>query len=98
MQLFCKVFCFVLFCFVSRKLLTVKKCEVPIFLYLFLSFTIWLCTIESFIVFNPYGVDANVQDCDILTSEFELQSRYYVHFRTNIHGKGVKPLIFPAIG
>ena len=29
---------------------------------------------------------------------FVLQSRYYVHFRENTHGKGMKPLILPAIG
>ena len=32
-----------------------------------------------------------------IVSEFELQSLYYVHFRTNIHGKGMNPLILPAI-
>ena len=31
-------------------------------------------------------------------SEFELQSRYYVHFRANTLGKGMDPLIRPAIG
>ena len=32
---------------------------------------------------SPRGVVANVQDYDITVSKFELQSRYYVHFRTN---------------
>ena len=32
---------------------------------------------------------ANVLYCDIVVSEFELQSRYYVHFRTNTHEKGL---------
>ena len=32
---------------------------------------------------NPCGDVANVQDCDIVINEFELQSRYYVHFQTN---------------
>ena len=27
--------------------------------------------------------------CGIVVSEFELQSRYYVHFWTNILGKGI---------
>ena len=27
-------------------------------------------------------------DCGIIVSEFELQSRNYVHFRTNTLGKG----------
>ena len=29
--------------------------------------------------------------------EFELQSRYYVHFRANTLGKGMNPLILPAM-
>ena len=32
-------------------------------------------------------------DCDHKVSEFELQSRYYVHFRTYTHDKYIKPLI-----
>ena len=35
-------------------------------------------------------------DIDILVSEFELQSRYYVQSQTNILGKGLKFLIFQA--
>ena len=34
-------------------------------------------------------------DCRIVVSEFVLQSRYYVHFRTNTIGKGMNPL-YPA--
>ena len=37
-------------------------------------------------------------DCGIVVSEFVLQLRYYVHFRTNIPGKGMNPLILPAMG
>ena len=37
-------------------------------------------------------------DCGIVVSEFELQSHYYVHFLTNTLGKGMKPLILPAMG
>ena len=29
----------------------------------------------------PRGVEANVANCDIIVCEFELQSRYYVHFQ-----------------
>ena len=36
--------------------------------------------------------------CGILVSEFELQSRYYVHFPTNTRGKDKNPFILPAIG
>ena len=37
------------------------------------------------------GAVANVVDCDILVSKFELQSGYYAHFRTNTLGKGRTP-------
>ena len=37
-------------------------------------------------------------DYKIVISEFELQSRYYVHFRVNTFGKGMIPLILPAMG
>ena len=35
---------------------------------------------------------------EIVTREFELQSRYYVHFRINTLGKGMNPLILQAMG
>ena len=37
-------------------------------------------------------------DSRIVVREFELQSRYYIHFRTNILGKGMNPFILPAMG
>ena len=37
-------------------------------------------------------------DCEIVVSEFEVQLRYYVHFRTNTPGKGLNPLIVLAMG
>ena len=44
------------------------------------------------------GVVANVLDCDIVKSEFELQSRYYVHFLTNTLGKGMNPTYCSCYG
>ena len=46
----------------------------------------------------PRGVMVKAMDCGIVVSEFELQSRYYVHFRANTLGKGMNPLILPAMG
>ena len=46
----------------------------------------------------PLGVMVKAQRCGILVSEFELQSPYYVHFRTNTLGKGMNPLILPVMG
>ena len=46
----------------------------------------------------PRDVMAKVMDCRIIVTEFVLQSRYYVHFWVNTLGKGMKPLILPAMG
>ena len=46
----------------------------------------------------PRDVMVKVMDCEIVRSEFELHSRYYVHFRTNTPGKGMNPLTLPAMG
>ena len=37
-------------------------------------------------------------DYGIVVREFELQSRYYVHFRANTPRKGMNPLILLAMG
>ncbi len=47
---------------------------------------------------GPRGVMVKAMDYGIVVSEFELQSCYYVHFRTNTLGKGMNPLILPAMG
>ena len=44
---------------------------------------------------SPRSVVANA--LDIVVSEFEIQSRYYVHFRNNAIGKGMNPF-FPPKG
>ena len=36
-------------------------------------------------------------DCNIVSSEFEHQSHYYVHFWTNTLGKGMNSFISPSI-
>ena len=46
----------------------------------------------------PRGVMVKVMDCRIIVSEFVFQSRYYGHFRANTLGKGMNPLILPAMG
>ena len=46
----------------------------------------------------PWGIVVPMQDCNIKVSKFELQSCNYVHFRTNILGKGMNSLIPSAIG
>ena len=46
----------------------------------------------------PRGVMVKAMDCGIVVSEFVFQSHYYVHFRVNTLGKGMNPLILPAMG
>ena len=46
---------------------------------------------------NLCGVVANVEECDIVVSEFELQANYYVHFWTNILWKGMNLLIITGM-
>ena len=46
----------------------------------------------------PHGVMVKALDCGIVVSEFELQSQYGMHFRTNTLGKGMNPLILLAMG
>ena len=46
----------------------------------------------------PRGVMVKAMDCGVVVREFVLQSRYYVHFRTNTLEKGMNPLILPAMG
>ena len=46
----------------------------------------------------PRGVMVKALDCGIVVREFVPQSRYYVHFRANTLGKGMNPLILPAMG
>ena len=47
---------------------------------------------------SPLGVVANVLDCNIGVSKFELHSYYDVHFRTNTLGKGMNSLILSICG
>ena len=46
----------------------------------------------------PHGVMVKAMDCGIVVREFVLPSHYYVHFRENTLGKGMNPLILPAMG
>ena len=42
-------------------------------------------------LWSPRGVVANVLDGNFVVSEFELQSHYYIHFRTNSLGERYEP-------
>ena len=46
----------------------------------------------------PRGVMVKAMGCRIVENEFVLQSRYYIHFQANTLGKGMNPLILPAMG
>ena len=47
---------------------------------------------------GPRDVIVKAMDCGIIVSKFILQLRYYIHFQANTVGKGMNPLILPAIG
>ena len=47
---------------------------------------------------SPRGAIAEMLDCDIVESEFEPQSFYYVPFRTNILLRIMNPFIPTAMG
>ena len=49
-------------------------------------------------LFTLRGVMVKAMVCEIVAREFEIQSCYYVHFQTNTIGKGMNPLILPAMG
>ena len=44
---------------------------------------------------QTYGVMANILNCDIVVSEFRLQSHYYIHFQTYILEKGMNSFTHP---
>ena len=46
---------------------------------------------------NPHRDVANVLESDIVVSEFELQSGYYVQSWTNTRNKIMNPLYLPAM-
>ena len=46
----------------------------------------------------PHGIMVKAMDCGIVVSEFELQSCYYTHFRTNTLGKRYEPPYPPSCG
>ena len=43
------------------------------------------------------GVEVNVLDRGIVISDFELQSHYYAHYRTNTLGNTMNPFISHAM-
>ena len=45
----------------------------------------------------PRGVMVKATDCGIVVSKFVIHSHYYVDFWTNTFGKGMNPLIIPAM-
>ena len=62
------------------------------FIILSLNFIEYCYIFSSSLERGPGCVVANVLNCDIVVSEFELQLRHYIHFLANTHGKCTKPL------
>ena len=57
-------------------------------------------TFSEYILYDylTCGVMVKALACGAVVSEFKLQSHHYVHFRTSTLGKGMNPLILPAMG
>ena len=77
-----------------------QKCNIAILETILTIFNLLLILIILDIIWGggPRGVMVKALDCRIVVSEFVLQSRYYIHFRANTLGKGMNPLILPAMG
>ena len=58
----------------------------------YVNFCLWFWNVPG----HSRGVMVKALDYGIVVSEFELQPRYYVHFRTLTLGKGMNPIILPA--
>ena len=68
------------------------------YIYLFYIFYINLSVYFFWMRGCPRGVMVKTMDYRIVVRKFVLQSRYYVHFQANTLGKGMNPLILPAMG
>ena len=69
-----------------------------LFSYVTFKNSMSLCCLRRFKKENLSGVGVKILDCDILVSEFEFESRYYVYFRTYTLRKGINYIIFPIYG
>ena len=72
-------------------------------LFVYIYMCVCVCIYSTHLVYIyiegcPRGVMVKAMDCGIVVREFVLQLRYYVHFRANTLGKGMNPLILPAMG
>ena len=47
---------------------------------------------------GPHSVMVKALDCGLVLSQFKLQSHHCIRFQTNTLGKGMNPLILPAMG
>ena len=80
--------------------------QVPLILYI--AYVYFVYAVEVIFIYacinlkviwgGARSVMVKAMDCGIVVSEFVLQSRYYVHFRAYVLGKGMNPLILPAMG
>ena len=80
----------------NQKTVICLESNVKIVLFQTIKFS--LSNIKQFVGGGPRGVMIKVTDSGIVVTEFVLQTHYYVRFRANTRGKGMKPLILPAMG
>ena len=87
---FCFLYNIVFFFVIFVCLLSIRLC-----LYIYIHF---LSNFFSTYGRCPHGVVVKPMDCGIVVSEFVLQSRYYVYFRTNTLGEKYEPSYTPNYG
>ena len=56
-----------------------------------------LLNIKNIVGVSHHGIVANMFDCNLIGSEFKLQSYYWIHFWTNTLEKDMNPLIHPQL-
>ena len=70
----------------------------PLYDHIFDPFTSKVCYWNYFFIKDLIQfISTQRMDCKIIVSDFEFQSLYYVHFRTNTLWKGMNPLILSAL-
>ena len=69
-----------------------------IYIYMYVYICIYIYVYIYMCVYIYIYIYIYIYYYGIVIREFVLQSRYYVHFRANTLGKGMNPLILPAMG
>ena len=86
---------FYLFIYINSQFNSMLLIYIYIYIYIYIILNIYIYKIYIYIFktkfklwrVSPHRIVAKVVDYDIVGSEFELHSSYYVHVQTNLLGK-----------